>query len=150
MRYFFDIKENDAALKRILDEWLGTPFRHHCGVKGKGCDCVHFVAKVLEELGIIKWRNNLIPEYPRDWHLHQTREALKDSVLRELKAESVTFDSLRNGDILLSHYGKASSHAAIYYEEHVYQSLTKIGVKRINFNDSTYFKQMKFAFRILL
>ena len=150
MSYFFDIKENDASLKRILDEWLNTPFRHRCGVKGKGCDCIHFVAKVLEELGILKWRKDLIPDYPRDWHLHKTRELLKDSILKELNVESVTLSSLKNGDILLSHYGKASSHAAFYYGGYIYQALDRVGVKRINFNDQVYRAQMKFALRILL
>lgn len=150
IKYFFEVKENEISLKRILDEWLETPFRHRCGVKGKGCDCIHFVAKVLEELGIIKWRKDLIPDYPRDWHLHKTRELLYESLIKELNVEKANFDSLINGDIILSHYGKASSHASFFYGGYVYQALTGMGVKRISFNDQVFRDRMEFALRILL
>ena len=152
MKYFFDDIENDRKLKEILDSWIfpPTPFRHRCGVKGLGCDCIHFVMKVLEEAGVVSWRKDLIPDYPKDWHLHNTREMLAEGLIRELHVEKVSLDDLKNGDIILSHYGKASSHSAIYYDEHVYQALNETGVKRISFSDRVFRRQMKFAYRVLL
>ena len=150
MKYFFEIKENEKALKRILDEWLDTPFRHHCGVKGKGTDCIHFPARVFEELGKLKWRKDIIPEYAKDWHLHRTEERLMNGILKELKVEKVNFSDLMNGDIILFQYGRASAHASIYYDKHTYQAINGIGVKRIAITDQDFKKRMKYAFRLLI
>lgn len=154
--YFFSDTEKQSELKRILDEWLGTPFRHHCGVKRLGCDCIHFVCRVLEEMGILKWRRSLIPDYPRDWHLHNTRELLCEGIERELNVEKLSrydsqprLENLMNGDILCSHYGKAASHAGFYFDGYVYQSLDDIGVRKIAFSDRVFRRQIKFAYRIL-
>ena len=150
MKYFFEDAEKQKQLKKILDEWIGTPFRHHCGVKSLGCDCVHFVARVLEEVGLLSWRKDLIADYPRDWHLHNTRELLKEAIERELDVEEVSLDSPMNGDIILSHYGQASSHTAIYFNEYVYQAIDDIGVCKIHISDRVFRRQMKFAYRILI
>lgn len=149
MNYFFEKESRKKRLKIILDEWLDTPFRHKCGVKGMGCDCVHFVVKVLEEFGLIDLSRVVIPDYPRDWHQHNTREALKEAVEKYLNVEAVDVNGLlKTGDIILSHFGKASSHSGLYYEGYVYQAINQVGVKCINFNDKRFRKQMKFAYRI--
>ena len=145
---YFDDPAKQLELKRILGEWLGTPFRHHCGVKGLGCDCIHFVARVFEEMGRLKWRKNLIPDYPKDWHLHNTRELLLERLIKELPVVPADLAAPMNGDILLSHYGQAASHAAIYFDGHVYQAVNDIGVCRICFSDSVFRRQMKFAYRL--
>jgi len=150
--YYFDNKEKDAQLKIILDEWLDTPFKHHCGVKNLGCDCIHFAIRVFEEMGLMAYTKDMIPDYPRDWHLHNTREALLEAIFKHLDVEQIELNSNVhiNGDIILSHYGQASSHVGILYGKHVYQSLTGLGVKRIHFDDQKFKKQMKFIFRILV
>lgn len=145
--YYFEDEEKDAALKKILDEWLNTPFRHHCGVKGLGCDCIHFAIRVFEELGLMA--NTYVPDYPRDWHMHNTRELLSEAVMKHLDVEKIDLNAKHlNGDIVLSHYGKASSHTGIIYGSYVYQSLEGMGVKRIHFDDKKLKQQMKFIFRI--
>ena len=149
MKYYFEDIEKQKQLKAILDEWLGTPFRHHAGVKKVGCDCIHFVSKVLEEMGVIKWSKDLIPDYPRDWHLHNTRERLAEGIEKILKVEKLSLNYPVNGDIILSHYGKAASHAAIYYDDHIYEALLNGGVCRIAFSDSVERRQMRFLYRIL-
>jgi cell wall-associated NlpC family hydrolase len=144
--YFEDIEEQNK-LKKILDEWLDTPFRHHCGVKGLGCDCIHFVVRIFEELGLLI--DVVIPDYPKDWHLHNTRELLEEGILKNLNVEKVSLSNLMNGDIICSHFGKAASHAGIYFDGYVYQALNNIGVRKINFNDKKFRKRMRFAYRIL-
>lgn len=147
--YYFAGTEKQERLKKILEEWLGTPFRHRCGVKGLGCDCIYFVARVFAEEGLLKWRKGMIPDYSRDWHVHNTRELLKEGVLKNGNVEKVPLFDLKNGDIILSHHGKASSHAGIYFDGYVYQSIIKVGVCKINFSDKSFRKRMKFAYRLL-
>ena len=148
MNYFADI-EKQKALKKILDDWMDTPFRHHCGVKGLGCDCIHFVARVFEEIGFLTWRKNMIPNYPKDWHIHNTRELLAEKILENINVRKIELSEVKNGDIILSHYGKAASHVGIFFDGYVYQALNKIGVCKINFTDKSFKGRMKFAYRLL-
>jgi hypothetical protein len=136
-------------LKKVLDEWLDTPFRHHCGVKGLGCDCIHFVACVLEEMNLLTLTKKTIPDYPKDWHLHNTRELLEEGIIKNLNVEKINLSNPVNGDLICSHFGKAASHAGIYFDGYIYQALNNIGVRRINFNDKNFRKRMQFAYRIL-
>lgn len=148
--YYFESEEIQVKLLLILKSWLDTPFRHKCGVKGLGCDCVHFTIGVLDELKIINKTKLKIPDYPRDWHEHNTRELLKEAILKYLNVEEFTMsEKPSNGDIILSHYGKASSHVGVFYDGYVYQAINKIGVKKINFKDRQYRPKMKYIFRIL-
>lgn len=167
MSFYFDDLTKQTELKRILDEWIGTPFKHHTGVKGRGCDCIHFVIKVYEELGFITLKKGMIPEYPRDWHLHNTRELLLVNIIRRAKGIAYVLEKgdpeliaglgavvsdedykPMNGDIILSHYGKASSHAAIYFDGYIYQAVNNVGVCKIQFSDKVFRRQMRFAYRV--
>ena len=148
--YYFENKEKDLELKRILDSWLNTPFRHHCGVKGLGCDCIHFAMMVFDEMGLVDSKKIKVPDYPRDWHMHNTREILKEALIQYLNVVELNLNvESMNGDIILSHYGKASSHVGIVYGDQVYQSLTSIGVKQISVHDQKLSKNMKFIMRFL-
>ena len=150
MEYFFDDEEKQKELKRILDEWMGTPFRHQCGVKGLGSDCAYFAARVFEEIGVLQWRKNLMPDYPKDWHLHNTRELLKEMIEKEFRCESIGFESFLNGDMVLLHYGKAASHVGIFFDGHLYQAIEQVGVCRASAQEKGLRKRMRFAYRILV
>ena len=149
MAYYFEDIERQNQLKKILNEWIGTPFRHHCGVKHLGCDCIHFVARVFEEIGFLTWHKDMIPDYPKDWHIHNTRELLNENILKNDHIKKIKLSELKNGDIILFHYGKAASHAGIYFGGYVYQALNKIGVCKIKFTDRSFKRRMKFAYRLL-
>lgn len=151
MKYYFEDEDKQKDLGRILESWRvpHTPYRHHCGVKGLGCDCLHFVGRVLEEIGLLKWRKGLFPDYPQDWHLHNTRELLSENIERELKVEKIYPGNLMDGDIILHHYGKAASHAGIFFGGFVYHAISGAGVIRTSFEDQTFRKRMQFAYRVL-
>lgn len=150
VKYHFEDQQEQDRLKSVLDEWLGTPYRHHAGVKGLGCDCIHMVGCVLDELGVFVFNKSTVPDYPRDWHMHNTREVLSEGIMDRLNVERITISkNMMNGDIILSHYGKASSHVGIFFDGYVYQALDGIGVRKINYKDRKFKKQMRYAFRIL-
>lgn len=151
VEYYFIDTEKQKQLKLILDSWIdsNTPFRHHCCVKGLGCDCIHFVACILNELGILNLTKKTIPNYPKDWHLHNTRELLEEGIIKNLNVEKVDLSNLMNGDLVCSHFGKAASHAGIYFDGYIYQALNGVGVCRINFNDKKFKERMRFAYRLL-
>lgn len=154
MGYYFDDPNRQVRLKQILESWVGTPFRHRCGVKGLGADCIHFVARVFEELGVIRWRADMIPDYPPDWNLHKTRELLCEAIEREAKVEKFEIDdpfrwNFKNGDIVCSYYGKAASHAGIFCDGYVYQTLEDMGVIKTHLEDDYFIRRIKIVYRIL-
>ena len=146
----FDNIEKQNELKAILDSWDDTPFRHHCGVKGKGTDCIHFVVRVFEEMGILSIDKKRIPSYPKDWHLHNTRELLSEGIEKNFDTKKINIKktSLKNGDVVLSHFGRAASHAAIYFDNYLHQSIASVGICKINCEDKKFKKMIKFVYRI--
>lgn len=149
MSNYFDDPAKQAQLKQIMDSWLGTPFRHHCGVKGLGTDCAHFVCRVFEEMGLLKWRKNLIPDYPRDWSSHDTRELLLERLAKEFNIAPADLDAPMNGDIIVGHYGRAAGHVMIYSDGHIYHAADRVGVVKIHYSDPVFRRHMKFSFRLL-
>jgi len=147
MDYFEDKKRQQKLLK-ILKKWEGTPFRHRCGVQQIGCDCIHLCVRVFEEFELLSLKKGMIPNYPRDWHMHNTREVLEEAILKYLFVYKVSLNNLKNGDIVLSHYGKAASHTGIFFDKHIYQAINDIGVVSIHVNDKKFKSQMKYAYRI--
>ncbi|MBW1998629.1 MAG: C40 family peptidase [Deltaproteobacteria bacterium] len=149
MAYFFDSEENVRRLKETLKSWEGTPWRHRTAVKGLGADCIHFVLGVLGEMGILDLSRIPVPDYPPDWHLHNTREMLYEGLHRYLNVVDVPVSEVRNGDIILIHFGKAASHAAFYLDGFIYHCVRPGGVSKGSFNDRTWRKRMKIAVRLL-
>lgn len=146
VEYYFENIDKQKDLKKVLDGWLGTPFRHHCGVKGLGCDCIHFGARIFEELGLLI--DVVIPDYPKDGHLYNNIELLEEGIVKHLNVEEISLSNFMNGDIISSLFGK-SAHLSIYFDGYLYQALNGIGVRKINFKDKKFKKRMKFAYRVL-
>lgn len=133
MKAYFDDEERAAALYGELESWLDTPFRHKSGVKRKGCDCIHLVLRVIEAVGIPVKRKIIMPDYARDWHLHVSGETLADGIEKHLPVQRLGIRStLKDGDILLYRYGRASSHSALYCRGMVYQALNGMSVAKID------------------
>jgi cell wall-associated NlpC family hydrolase len=141
--------EMQDRLRAVLASWLGTPYRHRAGVKGLGVDCIHFVARVMEELGLLTWREDIMPDYPRDWHLHHTRELLSESIEREFTVRQQPPGCFKNGDILLFHFGKAASHAGIFCDETIWQSLDRIGVIAMTAQDRMMMRRLRYVYRVM-
>ena len=148
---YYKSGEKQAELMNYLYSWIDTPFRHHCSVKKEGVDCIRFVAKILEETGVKRKIN--IPDYPRDWHMHTNDSSLVFGLVQRIPCFNVwsidRFEQPINGDILLYKSGKAVSHAGIYFDEYVFQSLYPAGVIRKKYNDQKWFPQLRFCFRII-
>lgn len=145
---YFDTEEKQQQLFKEIQEWMGTPYKHRCMVKGKGCDCIHLVAGVFIELGIIK--NQLkYAEYAPDWHLHSSRELLYEYTHINLNVEDIPIsETPKNGDILLYKFGKACSHSAIYFDKHIYHSINNKKVIESFFEDPYWRSKLKYILRL--
>jgi len=148
--YYFEDPEKQSKLKDVLESWLGTPFRHWSGVKGLGCDCIHFVTGVMTEMGIVHENGYEIQRYARDWHIHNEEELLLEGVRWQFNAEEVSISSPANGDIFLFQFGRTCSHAGIYCDDHIYQAINNIGTRKLPSLDRQWHKRKRYNFRILI
>jgi hypothetical protein len=131
-KYFFDA--HPSALDDLRAEvlsWMRTPYRHFCGVKGKGVDCIHFLARCLEAINAGQGKVFIVPWYSKDWHLHAESEPiLMNGVTKQVPGVFVQRSELRDGDIVLMKFGHHISHCGINLDGYVYQALAEYGVDR--------------------
>jgi cell wall-associated NlpC family hydrolase len=145
---FFDDAKNLEALKKELYEWKNTPYRHWTGVKGKGCDCIHLIAKIYEKVGAFKGKAITIPKYDINWHLHNGKKLLVDGIRAQLDVVEVDPKDPKNGDVILYKFGLQEAHGGIFIDGRVYQALTSMGVQPRKYEDPDFYYRMKRAFRI--
>lgn len=152
-RYYFDDPLHCEQLGRELMEWLKTPFRHHSGVKGFGVDCIHLVTLAMVNVGAFTPdAAERIPAYPKDWHLHNGAELILQGMRELTNCEELPrpLDSPMDGDIYLYRFGKASSHAGVYFRRKVYQAVTDRVAERIDWLDPTWYRRRRYGFRVLV
>ena len=150
MAYYFTDAKHQQDLKKVMDEWLNTPYIHQSGVKHLGCDCIFFVKCVYEETGAIFVPRKLIPDYAKDWYMHNPRELIEEALSKFPRLQKVdNVKNLLNGDIIGYHLGQATAHLGIYFDNQVYQALNRIGVKKICFSDRLLHKRISFVYRLL-
>lgn len=139
-------------LQKELESWVGTPFRHWCGMKQKGADCIFFVAKVLSEMGYLNWYKGIIPKYSDDWFLHNDYELLLNTLVAHPSGNFVivSLDDMRNGDIPLFRFGKASSHCGMFCRGFVYHSIYRRGVERTHLVESKWHKRLTYNIRPMI
>lgn len=147
-KWFFDNEDNLRLLENEMAGWHGTPYKHWTGVKGRGCDCIHFIVRALTPIGAFGGRTIVIPKYPRDWHLHRREGLLVEGIRKQMPVEEVDREKPRNGDVILYEYGLHESHGGIYYNGKVVQALNEIGVTERDYTDPDFFERMKRCFRI--
>jgi len=151
MKYYFEDPEKQIELGRELESWIGTPFRHWAGVKGMGTDCIHFVVRVMESMGVRSVDGSFfdMPRYQKDWHLHNDAELLLFGVLQQAKVSLQPLRDPMNGDVFLFQFGRVCSHAAIYYEGRLYQAIAGQRVSKLPF-EAVWHKRKRFNYRVLV
>lgn len=152
---YFDTVEKQQELYKEINEWVGTPYKHRCMVKGKGTDCILFIAGAFININAIK-PNLKYPEYDRDWHMHNSEELLYKYIHKNVNVKDIydknkntgNINNIMNGDICLYKYGKACSHAAVYFDKSMYHSLTGIKVTKSVFLDKMWYRRLTYILRL--
>lgn len=139
---FFNSHKRINLLYLECQKWKGTPFKHWAGVCGRGCDCIHFVVRVLDAVGALQNYRYTIPKYNKDWHIHNADELLFNglSAVPFINQVDDEIGNPQDGDLLLYFYGKASSHCSIYLKKNIYHSLNGSGVIRTSMRDRNFRK----------
>lgn len=122
----FENNKDWLRMRKIIDSWLGTPYKHLTMVKGGGADCTLFIGACWKEFGIINKVN--YDYYPRDWHTHTKEERVLKSFFEhwnEYRNAEFEFQVVSNedrklrGDLLAfsTTSQKVTNHASIYMGE---------------------------------
>lgn len=146
--YYFEDPEETARLMMIIEGWAGTPYRHYCGVKGLGCDCVHFIKAVEVEMGLCA--DFKIPFYERGWPLHRHEGLVRSMIEKHLDVVEIPKGAdLMAGDILLYRWGKDASHAGICLAGSVWMSTRRHGVENVDPTQSNWTKRHQITLRVV-
>lgn len=98
--------------------WIGTPYQHQAMVKGKdgAVDCAMLIAGVALNIGLVQ-RDDLkdIPNYPKEWHLHQDIPMLTD-IMKSFGCEKKKSLYAHPADIIVFKIGRVPSHLGIMLE----------------------------------
>lgn len=147
MNWYFDNAEAIARLKTELDSWIGTPFRHGCGVKQCGTDCIHFVWRSIQS-AIPDHPPVVIPEYSKQWHLHRSEELLLNGVRDQFRGEELEqLEPGRDGDLYLFQFGRTTSHAGILLSGKIYHAISGASVQAAAWPDPMLQPRLTAAFR---
>lgn len=127
------MKTLESRIIKEAKEWVGTPWQHHVGVKQIGCDCVHFIKGIADNLGI------QTPEY-KNYRPRPVDNSLTCFFADFCKEEF----SILPGYILIFAFNQYPSHVAIAsdkpgYMIHASQTIGKIIEQRI---DDSYKKRL--------
>jgi cell wall-associated NlpC family hydrolase len=128
--------EARARVVEVARSWIGTPFHHVHGVKGRGVDCAHFLARVYEEAGVIEPVK--IEYYPPQWFLHREEEKFIGYVLQCGGREIPEYQA-QTGDAVLYKIGRCYAHGAIivsWPKEIIHAYVTAGGVMPFGGRDS--------------
>lgn len=124
----------------VAKTWLDTPYRHQAMVKGEdgAVDCAMLVVGVALECNLITREDTaLIPNYPREWHLHNDYPLLTP-LLESFGCKEKGVDKLYPGDILVFKLGNTESHLGILLEDgtmiHAYgsQTVNKVAINSLS------------------
>lgn len=102
-----------------LTTWLDTPYSNNAFTKGVGSDCIYFIAKSLETVGICQ---DFVHKFvAKDWSIFSQEEVLEkntEEFCRGLIYKVLVFpagkNELQKGDLILFRLSKRLNHAAIY------------------------------------
>jgi len=141
MKKYFENDINYKRFEKVINSWIGTPYKHLTLVKGRGADCALFIGGVMRDCGIIK--KVTYDYYPRNWHIHTKTEYVVDGFDRHIAEHAIESISVQKctpevklyrGDVLTftMRDNGISNHAAYYMEGgFLIHSMQRIGVHKI-------------------
>lgn len=133
----------DAQRARLTEEtlsWIGTPYRGHSCMKGKGTDCGQLLYGVFRNCGYVP-----ALELPKDYSLqaaqHQSSTEYIDTVATYFREIPET--EVKPADIVVYKLGLAYSHAAVVisWPDFIVHAIGRHGVSGENGARSPLFRK---------
>jgi cell wall-associated NlpC family hydrolase len=135
-----------AELAAIARAWLGTPFHHHAKLRGVGVACVHLLAEVLRESGVLgsyKFPSYSMGEPVTDRSLVTDWLSVRPEFVRLSEDED-----RRPGDILCIRWSKVPHHCGLVLSRKSFiHAIPRAGAIESDLRDPTYRRRIQAAFR---
>jgi hypothetical protein len=106
--------ERQDRARATCRKWGGTPHVNRLALVGEGIDCIHFVAEVLIDAGIIERKK--LPFYDERLGSLRSHNIIEDLLLAHLHAERLPPDSPAFGDLVVTTVGRQTNHLGIYID----------------------------------
>lgn len=122
---------NRSQIITVAREWIGTPYRHQCSVKGAGADCLGLLRGIYTELFSIP--TEVPPPYRPDWYDRNKEDLLLDKAFEYL----IPVEQFQQGDVLVFRMARRMSakHCAVVSEEgRIIHARTGKGVEEVSLN----------------
>ena len=144
-RPFIQSESDQERLLAIIESWLGTPFHAHAGIKSVGVDCVHLVAEIYREAGLLE--ECRFPAYAIDAGQHR-----QDSMLLEWLDRSPNFQRVEEGrevgDLFCFRFGRSAHHLGICAGGSKFiHALLRRSVRYALLDDPTYGRRLVATYR---
>lgn len=136
--------ERRALALKSVEKWRGTPHRDRMAVVGVGVDCIHFVAAVLWESGIIPQFE--FPGYNPAEGLHERSERLAGGLARCLYAAQTDKAAPQFGDVAVFKTGRVSGHCGFVLGDTIAHALAHQSVVITNYR--VWRPAINFLFRV--
>ena len=117
--------KDKQRLREAVAAWEGTPHVHRRAIRGKGVDCVNFVAAVLADAGIVD--RERLPSYPTAWGFMSPKNVLGVGLAKVLHCKRIPWEGaggLSFGDIVIFKAGRQSNHAGIIVDGRLWHVMT--------------------------
>ena len=160
MKKYFENDNNYKRFERVINSWIGTPYKHLTLVKGRGADCALFIGGVMRDCGIIK--KVVYDYYPRNWHIHTKQEYVLNGINKHITEQAIDGITIERyapdeeiefyrGDILTftMRDNAITNHAAYYIEGgFLIHSMQRVGVHKITI-PSFFIQHLTNIFRLM-
>ena len=138
-----------------LRSWMGTPYRHLQGVKGRGADCTLFIAHAMKNVGLLTDVKH--EYYPKDWNIHTREEVVLEGAFRHFRENlppGLTVDrfeenardgfKLYRGDLITfkTNGSQCINHASVVLDD--FDGRCQMSIQAINTRVVDYFPLGKF------
>lgn len=116
--------ESQAKAIQEAESWRGTPHRHRIAARGRGIDCIRFVAAVMVAAEVVEPTE--IPSYPTAVGLANVDNKMVRALLGCLDAVEIPADEWdpQFGDLCVWKCGQNANHLAIRLASQVWHVST--------------------------
>lgn len=138
--------------EKELISWIGTPYRHLQGVKGRGADCTLFIAHAMKNAGFLTKVEH--DYYSKDWNIHTNEEVVLDGAFRHFRENTAPgiivkrfldndLSKLR-GDMLVFKTGRSKciNHCSVVMDK--FDGRCQLSLQAINHRKVDYFPLGRF------
>ena len=144
---FYASADRQRHLDQVARSWLGTPFHSHAAIRGVGVDCVHLLAEIYRESGLLAGYE--LPRYTMGGGDHaDTSLVISWLEAHPLRRIDLTTDALAARDLVTFRLGRVAHHVGLMLGEKTFlHAIRDCGVLESRIDEKIYARRLLQAYR---